>query len=143
MYNVCTCSTWILSQVFALFLSVLFKDDSCFRGSIKKQRSTHALHFCPGILFSYCLKPVCLHSCSASSYLLGLSSLPYQPFLMGTLSAMAVWGPLYATIGGASRAVLQNGGNLGEVLSGSPAILNKTSQTFCTREHQPAGLGRQ
>ncbi|EIE22112.1 hypothetical protein COCSUDRAFT_66464 [Coccomyxa subellipsoidea C-169] len=54
---------------------------------------------------------------SASSYLLGLSSLPYQPFLMGTLSAMAIWGPLYATIGGASRAVLQNGGNLGEVLS--------------------------
>ncbi|BDA40356.1 probable TVP38/TMEM64 family membrane protein Mb1528c [Coccomyxa sp. Obi] len=54
---------------------------------------------------------------SASSYLLGLSSLPFRPFFVGTLSAMAVWGPLYATIGGASRELLQNGGNLGEVLS--------------------------
>ena len=38
---------------------------------------------------------------------------------------MAVWGPLYATIGGASRAVLQNGGNLGEVLSGAPSLSDK------------------
>lgn len=61
---------------------------------------------------------------------------------MGTLSAMAVWGPLYATIGGASRAVLQNGGNLGEVLSGSPAIpvkktpnlLYKGAPSCCFRE---------
>lgn len=44
---------------------------------------------------------------------------------MGTLSAMAVWGPLYATIGGASRAVLQNGGNLGEVLSGETHLLTQ------------------
>ena len=60
---------------------------------------------------------------------------------MGTLSAMAVWGPLYATIGGASRAVLQNGGNLGEVLSGSPAIFDESPPNLLYKGAPTCWLG--
>ena len=41
--------------------------------------------------------------CSATNYLMGLSSVPFKPFLAATFVAMAIWGPLYASIGAASR----------------------------------------
>ncbi len=58
---------------------------------------------------------------SASSYLLGLTPLPFKPFFSGTLVAMALWGPLYASIGAASRALLTNGSDMGELLAGAPS----------------------
>lgn len=59
-------------------------------------------------------------SCSATNYLLGVSSVPFKPFLAATFAAMAVWGPLYASIGAASRGVLKSRGDVGAIFSGKP-----------------------
>jgi uncharacterized membrane protein YdjX (TVP38/TMEM64 family) len=48
---------------------------------------------------------------SASNYLLGLSPLPFGPYLLGTLGGMICWAPLYAGLGGASRSLLLRGAN--------------------------------
>ena len=56
--------------------------------------------------------------CSATNYLMGLSSVPFKPFLAATFVAMAIWGPLYASIGAASRGVLQSRGDVGAIFSG-------------------------
>ena len=61
--------------------------------------------------------------CSASSYLLGLTPLPFKPFFVGTIAAMSIWGPLYASIGAASKALLVNGGDIGELVAGALAFL--------------------
>lgn len=49
---------------------------------------------------------------------MGLSSVPFKPFLAATFVAMAIWGPLYASIGAASRGVLQSRGDVGAIFSG-------------------------
>lgn len=49
---------------------------------------------------------------SAGNYLLGLTPLPYAPFVAGSLTGMAVWSFLYASVGGASRALLLRGADL-------------------------------
>ena len=46
---------------------------------------------------------------SASNYLLGLTPLPIAPYLTGTLVGMSFWSVVYASLGGASRAVLRAG----------------------------------
>ncbi|KAK9825428.1 hypothetical protein WJX81_005382 [Elliptochloris bilobata] len=46
---------------------------------------------------------------SASNYLLGLSPLRFAPYITGTLAGMAVWSTVYASLGGASRALLHSG----------------------------------
>ncbi len=46
---------------------------------------------------------------SASNYLLGLTPLPVAPYLAGTLVGMSFWSVVYASLGGASRAVLRAG----------------------------------
>lgn len=46
---------------------------------------------------------------SASNYILGMTPLPTTPYLLGTAIGMAVWSVVYASLGGASRALLQNG----------------------------------
>lgn len=46
---------------------------------------------------------------SASNYLLGLTPLPVAPYLTGTLVGMSFWSVVYASLGGASRAVLRAG----------------------------------
>ena len=56
---------------------------------------------------------------SATNYLMGLSSVPFKPFLAATFVAMAIWGPLYASIGAASRGVLQSRGDVGAIFSGT------------------------
>lgn len=55
---------------------------------------------------------------SASNYVLGLSPLPLLPYLLGTVGGMAVWGTVYASIGGASRVLLRRGADP-DVLMGS------------------------
>lgn len=49
---------------------------------------------------------------SAGNYLLGLTPLPYGPFVAGSLTGMTVWSFLYASVGGASRALLLRGADL-------------------------------
>lgn len=66
--------------------------------------------------------------CSATNYLLGLSSVPFKPFFAATFAAMAVWGPLYASIGAASRGVLKSRGDIGAVFSGKISI---SSAWYC------------
>jgi len=54
---------------------------------------------------------------SASNYVLGLSPLPMMPYLLGTASGMAFWSVVYASIGGASRALLRRGADPDALLS--------------------------
>ena len=66
--------------------------------------------------------------CSATNYLMGMSSVPFKPFLAATFVAMAIWGPLYASIGAASRGVLQSRGDVRAIFSGMctmPQYLSK------------------
>jgi uncharacterized membrane protein YdjX (TVP38/TMEM64 family) len=60
---------------------------------------------------------------SATNYLLGLT--PVQPgaFVLGTLAGMSVWATLYAGLGGASRALLDNGADLELLLAGALLLL--------------------
>lgn len=46
---------------------------------------------------------------SASNYVLGLSPLPILPYLVGTVAGMSFWSVGYASLGGASRALLKRG----------------------------------
>lgn len=55
---------------------------------------------------------------SASNYLLGLTPVQLPAFLGGTLGGMAVWSVLYASLGGASRKLLDNGADIGSLLTG-------------------------
>ena len=57
--------------------------------------------------------------CSASNYLLGLSPLRYAPYISGTLAGMAVWSTVYASLGGASRTLLQSGVEPDVLLAGA------------------------
>ncbi|WIA33435.1 hypothetical protein OEZ86_006567 [Tetradesmus obliquus] len=52
---------------------------------------------------------------SASNYLLGLTPVQLAPMLLGTVTGMTVWSILYASLGGASRSLLEGGADL-EVL---------------------------
>lgn len=52
---------------------------------------------------------VCCGTCSASNYLLGMTPLPYLPFLCGSMLGMSVWSVIYASLGGASRSLLEQG----------------------------------
>ena len=46
---------------------------------------------------------------SACNYILGLSPLPLAPYLTGTIISMGFWSVTYASVGGASRMLLQHG----------------------------------
>ncbi|CAL5224953.1 g7723 [Coccomyxa viridis] len=65
---------------------------------------------------------------SATNYLLGISSVPFKPFIAATFAAMAVWGPLYASIGAASRGVLNSRGDVGAVFSDLQARTGEYSE---------------
>lgn len=54
---------------------------------------------------------------SAGNYLLGLTPLPYAPFIAGSAAGMALWSFLYASVGGASRALLLRGANAEELFA--------------------------
>jgi uncharacterized membrane protein YdjX (TVP38/TMEM64 family) len=55
---------------------------------------------------------------SASNYLLGLTPVQLPAFLGGTLLGMSVWSTVYASLGGASRVLLDGGEDLGTLISG-------------------------
>ena len=55
---------------------------------------------------------------SASNYVLGLTPVQLPAFLGGTVAGMSVWCTLYASLGGASRSVLDGGADIGVLLSG-------------------------
>jgi hypothetical protein len=57
-------------------------------------------------------------SCSASNYLLGLTPLPVAPYMLGTFVGMSIWSLLYASLGGASRMLLDSGVELEVLLAG-------------------------
>ena len=54
---------------------------------------------------------------SASNYVLGLSPLPVTPYMLGTAAGMAFWSCIYASLGGASRALLRRGADPDVLLS--------------------------
>ena len=66
---------------------------------------------------------------SASNYLLGLTPLPIAPYLTGTLVGMSFWSVVYASLGGASRAVLRAGVDpdqlLAELLETTGSVTSK------------------
>lgn len=70
----------------------------------------------PLLLPSYLLQPVVPFS--ASNYLLGLTPLPMAPYLAGTAAGMAAWSLVYASLGGASRSLLQKGASPDALLAG-------------------------
>lgn len=55
---------------------------------------------------------------SASNYLLGLTPVQLPAFLLGTVAGMSVWSVVYASLGGASRVLLNEGTDLGVLLTG-------------------------
>lgn len=55
---------------------------------------------------------------SASNYVLGLTPVQFPAFVGGTLAGMSVWSTIYASLGGASREVLDSGKDLGTLFSG-------------------------
>jgi hypothetical protein len=59
-------------------------------------------------------------TCSASNYLLGMTPLGFPAFLTGSLAGMSVWSLVYASLGGASRALLQEGVDPQLLLAGLP-----------------------
>jgi len=74
--------------------------------------------------------------CSASNYLLGLSPLRYAPYISGTLAGMAVWSTVYASLGGASRTLLQSGVEPDVLLAGAL----EPPEARCMPEPCPAEL---
>ncbi|KAK9809356.1 hypothetical protein WJX73_008451 [Symbiochloris irregularis] len=66
---------------------------------------------------------------SASNYLLGFTPLGYVPYMTGTLAGMTVWSTVYASLGGASRVLLQeHQTSLESVLAGVGDTLSMISQ---------------
>lgn len=61
---------------------------------------------------------------SASNYILGLSPLPLPPYVLGTTVGMAFWSCVYASLGGASRALLRKGADPDALLND---LLHRTS----------------
>ncbi len=58
---------------------------------------------------------------SASNYVLGLTPLELPAFVGGTVAGMGVWSVLYASLGGASRSLVDNGMDVGELMAGGRA----------------------
>eukprot|EP00882_Tetradesmus_deserticola_P026430 GHRQ01029162.1.p3 GENE.GHRQ01029162.1~~GHRQ01029162.1.p3 ORF type:complete len:116 (+),score=35.18 GHRQ01029162.1:173-520(+) len=71
------------------------------------------------------LLPLCC--CSASNYLLGLTPVQRGPMLLGTVAGMSIWSILYASLGGASRALLDGGADLEALLEGAALLLQNDS----------------
>jgi hypothetical protein len=67
---------------------------------------------------SAALLTLCLAACSASNYLLGLTPVELGPLVIGTVAGMSVWSILYASLGGASKALLESGADLDVLLAG-------------------------
>ncbi len=59
-----------------------------------------------------------LHPRSATNYLLGLTPIGLPAFVCGTIGGMAMWAVLYASLGGASRSLLEGGADLELLLAG-------------------------
>ena len=70
---------------------------------------------------------------SASNYLLGLSPLRFAPYITGTLAGMAIWSTVYATLGSASRALLQSGVEPDVLLAGARAVWQCCNAYYCSQ----------
>lgn len=55
---------------------------------------------------------------SASNYLLGLTPVQLGPLVVGTVAGMSVWSVLYASLGGASKVLLESGTDLDVLMAG-------------------------
>lgn len=64
----------------------------------------------------------CGPCCSASNYLLGLTPVQLGPLVVGTVAGMSVWSILYASLGGASKALLESGESLDVLLAGEGGL---------------------
>jgi uncharacterized membrane protein YdjX (TVP38/TMEM64 family) len=69
---------------------------------------------------------------SASNYMLGLSPLPMTPYVTGTVAGMFFWSCIYASFGGASRALLRRGANpddlLGDLLNQAGSVSQEVAR---------------
>ena len=82
----------------------------------------YAYHFGPSPLGHHL--NVCV-SRSATNYLLGLTPLQLPAYMLGTFVGLAFWCSIYASLGGASRSLLQSGVSFDVLLTGlfgSPAV---------------------
>ncbi len=62
-------------------------------------------------------------SCSASNYILGLTPVQLPALLGGTVAGMSIWSLLYASLGAASRKLLDEGTDLEVLLAGEAGLL--------------------
>jgi uncharacterized membrane protein YdjX (TVP38/TMEM64 family) len=69
---------------------------------------------------------------SASNYMLGLSPLPMTPYVTGTVAGMFFWSCIYASFGGASRALLRRGADpnplLGDMLQQAGSVSQEVAR---------------
>ena len=66
--------------------------------------------------------------------------MPFKPFVAATFAAMAVWGPVYASIGAASRGVLKSRGDVGAIFSGVPSQHHFPLLLVSTKSRCGAGI---
>ncbi|KAI8465569.1 MAG: snare associated Golgi protein-domain-containing protein [Monoraphidium minutum] len=78
---------------------------------------------------------------SATNYLLGLTPVQAPAFLIGTLAGMSVWAVLYASLGGASRALLDGGADLELLLVDLGEKASSYSQDIAALGLGVAGVG--
>jgi uncharacterized membrane protein YdjX (TVP38/TMEM64 family) len=69
--------------------------------------------------------------CSASNYLLGLTPVQLAPMVLGTVAGMSVWSVLYASLGAASRALLDGGVELDVLMAGAARQLPHRQVQLC------------
>lgn len=54
---------------------------------------------------------------------MGLTPVQLGPLIVGTVAGMSVWSILYASLGGASKALLEGGADLDVLLAGEKGVV--------------------
>ena len=78
---------------------------------------------------------------SATNYLLGLTPVQLPAFVLGTVGGMSVWSVLYASLGGASRSLLEGGADLELLLADLGDKASRYSQDIAVAGAAAAGVG--